>query len=107
MSINETKPFTESALDTFFGKLKACRITTELKALHTNSKNSILVKSLIAIAALVAAVAVVVFLHSSTTFLGFGIGVLILSLYAIYHYRHQHKHASHLFKTATAAMTQI
>lgn len=107
MSVTETKPFTDPTCSNYFGKLEASRMSTELKAWRRRSQAWVLVKSLLATAALAVGVAVVVLFHLVTSYLGIGIGVLIVSAYAIHHYGYEHKQINSLYRTARAALAQI
>jgi hypothetical protein len=102
---NQNKIFSKPKLDEA-GKLRVNRAATELKALHKQAQHLILLKTLVAVVALVISVAIVALFPASISFLGFGIGLAILSIYAIRDCHLQWKRINSLFQTAKAALIQ-
>lgn len=102
MSAYAIKPFNTSSLENPSGQLKAHKAATELKALHNQAWKGVVIKSLLALIGIAAAVAMV-----AISLVSYGIGLFILSLYVLHDCEKDRKRINRLFTTAKTALTQI
>lgn len=76
----------------------------KLQEMKRQQQKELLLKTLLATAALVAGIAMAALL--GTSFMAFGLALILISSWAIYHYVNDYKHARNIYLQAAAAIAE-